>query len=107
MADLERLIMLTQSTDALDTPGRNIIEPNDVPLDARHLVRALAAIRLTDMVWAGEPSSEAAAEDCLAMAAIVGGGRDAIAERPALFANVNVNSPLHFDERMLEGLLAY
>src|SRR3712207_7609313 len=41
MADLERLLMLTQLTDALDTPGRNILEPNDVPLDSRHLVRAL------------------------------------------------------------------
>src|SRR4029077_17877177 len=27
--------------------------------------------------------------------------------RPVIFANVNVNSPLHFDIRMLEGLLTY
>jgi len=27
------------------------VEPDDVPLDVRHLVRALEAIRLTDMVW--------------------------------------------------------
>ena len=66
MADLERFLMLTQMTDALDTPGRNIVEPNDVPLDVRHLVRALAAIRLTDRVWAGEPSPQRSAEDCLA-----------------------------------------
>ena len=33
MADLEQLMRLTQMTDALDTPGRNILEPNDVPLD--------------------------------------------------------------------------
>ena len=106
-ADLEALLKLTQLTDALDTPGRNILEPNDVPLDVRHLVRGLAAIRLTDRVWAGEPSSEAAADDCLELAAIVFGGRDAIAEAPVLFANCNVNSPLHFDVRMLEGILTY
>ena len=107
MADLERLIMLTQLTDALDTPGRNILEPNDVPLDSRHLVRALAAIRLTDRVWAGEPSSETAARDCLRMIEIVHGGREAIEQRPVLLANVNVNSPLRFDVRMLEGLVTY
>jgi trimethylamine--corrinoid protein Co-methyltransferase len=105
--DLEALLKLTQLTDALDTPGRNILEPNDVPLDVRHLVRALAAIRLTDRVWAGEPSSDVAAADCLALAAIVFGGHDAIAEQPVLFANCNVNSPLRFDSRMLEGILGY
>jgi len=59
------------------------------------------------MVWAGEPSSSWAAADCIRMAEIIHGGREAIEQRPALFANVNVNSPLHYDERMLEGLLAY
>jgi trimethylamine--corrinoid protein Co-methyltransferase len=107
MADLERLLMMVQVTDALDTPGRNILEPNDVPLDVRHLLRALAASRLTDRVWAGEVSSDAAARDCIKMAEIVHGGRESIERQPVLFANVNVNSPLHFDVRMLEGLLAY
>jgi trimethylamine---corrinoid protein Co-methyltransferase len=107
MADLEKLLMMVQVTDALDTPGRNILEPNDVPLDVRHLLRALAATRLTDRVWSGEVSSEASARDCLEMAGIVHGGRESIEQDPVLFANVNVNSPLHFDVRMLEGLLTY
>jgi trimethylamine--corrinoid protein Co-methyltransferase len=107
MADLEQLLKLTQMTDVLDTPGRNILEPNDVPLDTRHLVRPLAAIRLTDRVWSGEASSDFAARDCIRMAEIVHGGREAIEREPVLLANVNVNSPLHFDVRMLEGLLAY
>jgi len=107
MADLEALLKLTHLTDNLDTPGRNILEPNDVPLDTRHLLRALAAIRLTDRVWAGEPSSDFAAADCIRMAEIVFGGREAIEETPALFANCNVNSPLRFDSRMLEGVLNY
>ena len=104
MADLEQLMRLTQMTDALDTPGRNMLEPNDIPLDSRHLLRALAAIRLTDRVWAGEPSSEGAARDCIRMIEIVHGG---LGDEPVLFANVNVNSPLRYDVRMLEGLIAY
>ena len=78
LADLEQLLRLTQASGVLDTPGRNILEPNDVPLDVRHLVRALADVRLTDMVWSGEPSSDVAARDCLELAAIVHGGRDEI-----------------------------
>jgi trimethylamine--corrinoid protein Co-methyltransferase len=104
MADLEQLLMLVQMTPALDTPGRNMLEPNDVPLDSRHLLRALAATRLTDRVWSGEPSSQAAAEDCIRIAEIVHGGLEG---GPVIFANVNVNSPLRYDVRMLEGLLAY
>jgi trimethylamine--corrinoid protein Co-methyltransferase len=107
MADAEDLLRLVQMTDAIDTPGRNMIEPGDVPLDVRHLVRALAAIRMTDRVWAGEASSSFAAEDCLQMAGILFGGADAIADEPVLFANCNVNSPLLFDSRMLEGILSY
>ena len=104
MADLEQLLMLVQMTPALDTPGRNMLEPNDIPLDSRHLLRALAATRLTDRVWSGEPSSQAAAEDCIRIAEIVHGG---LVGDPVIFANVNVNSPLRYDVRMLEGLLAY
>jgi len=106
-ADAEKLLMLTQLSDVIDTPGRNVVEPNDVPLDIRHLVRALASTRLTDRVWSGEVSSERSARDCLRIAEIVHGGRAVIEETPVLLANVNVNSPLHFDASMLEGLLTY
>jgi trimethylamine--corrinoid protein Co-methyltransferase len=58
-------------------------------------------------VWAGECSATFAAEDCLRLAEIVFGGADAIAADPVLFANCNVNSPLRFDVRMLEGIFAY
>jgi trimethylamine--corrinoid protein Co-methyltransferase len=103
LADLEQLVKLTQVSGVLDTPGRNVVEPNDVPLDSRHLVRSLALIRLTDRVWGGEPSSEVAARDCLRLAEIALGSLD----EPGVFGNINVNSPLRFDVRMLEGLLAY
>lgn len=105
--DFRRFAKLVQASDVLDTPGRNVVEPNDLPLDIRHLMRTQAMIRLTDRVWSGEPSSTAAAEDCLRMAEIVFGGREAIEREPVVFANCNVNSPLTFDERMLEGILAY
>jgi trimethylamine--corrinoid protein Co-methyltransferase len=106
-ADFENLLRLVQLTDNLDTPGRNVLEPNDLPLDSRHLMRALSAIRLTDRIWAGEPSSGEAAADCLRMAEIVHGAEALAGDAPVLFANCNVNSPLRFDARMLDGILNY
>ncbi|MGI9117824.1 MAG: trimethylamine methyltransferase family protein [Gaiellales bacterium] len=106
-ADFEDLLRLVQMDPNLDTPGRNVLEPNDLPLDSRHLMRALAMIRLTDRVWAGEPSSGEAAADCLRMAEIVHGADVLAGPDPVLFANCNVNSPLRFDARMLDGILGY
>ena len=107
LADFEDLLRLVQMDPNLDTPGRNVLEPNDVPLDSRHLLRALAMIRLTDRVWAGEPSSGEAAADCLRMAEIALGEDVVNGPDPVLFANCNVNSPLLFDARMLDGILNY
>jgi trimethylamine--corrinoid protein Co-methyltransferase len=107
MEDLERLIMLTQSLPVLDTPGGNICEPNDVPLDSRHLVQNLALITLSDKVFEGVPISEEAARDSIRMGEILFGGRDVIEQRPVMFGNVNVNSPLRYDVRMLEAMLEY
>ncbi len=62
LADLERFLRLVQIDANLDTPGRNIVEPNDLPLDVRHLVRALASIRGTDRDLSGRRCSTVAAE---------------------------------------------
>jgi trimethylamine--corrinoid protein Co-methyltransferase len=107
MEDLERLIMMTQSLSQLDTPGGNICEPNDVPLDSRHLVQNYGLITLSDKVFEGVPISAEASVDSIRMGEIVFGGREAIEERPVMFANINVNSPLRYDVRMLEAMLEY
>jgi len=107
LADLERLIMLTQVFDELDTPGGNICEPDDLPLDSRHLVQNLALITLSDKVFEGDPFSAGNARDSIRMGEILFGGREQIEERPVMFANANVNSPLRYDPRMLDSMLEY
>jgi trimethylamine---corrinoid protein Co-methyltransferase len=107
LADLEQFIRLTQVYDELDTPGGNICEPNDTPLDSRHLLQNYALIRLCDKVFEGVPISDVAARDSIEMGAILFGGRDVIEARPVMFGNVNVNSPLRYDVRMLEAMLEY
>jgi trimethylamine--corrinoid protein Co-methyltransferase len=107
LADLVKFIKLAQMQPELDTPGGNICEPDDVPLDSRHLVQTLALIVHSDKIFKGMPLSHTASEDTIAMGEILFGGRGAIEQRPVMFANVNVNSPLRYDVRMLEAMLAY
>ena len=107
LADLERFVRLAQGATELDTPGSHIVEPNDLPLDSRHLYQQLALTTLSDKVFGGSPVSAEAARDCLHMAGILFGGREAIEPDPVMFAIVNVNSPLRYDGRMLEALFEY
>jgi trimethylamine---corrinoid protein Co-methyltransferase len=105
--DFRRLVMLSQQFEELDTPGGVICEPNDLPLDSRHLDMTLALQTLADKPYFGSVTSGDNARDSIRMSEILFGGREAIEREPVMFAIVNVNSPLRYDGRMLEALHAY
>ena len=105
MADLERFIRLSQVFDEIDLPGSVSCEPGDVPLDSRHLDMVRAALVLSDKPLVGSQISLDAANDSLALARIVLG--DELDRSPCVMSNINVNSPLHYDGRMLDALFVY
>jgi trimethylamine---corrinoid protein Co-methyltransferase len=105
-ADFENLIRLAQSYPQLDTPGGTICEPNDKPLDSRHLDMVYALLTLSDKPFMGSVTSGPNAEDTIAMAQMVF-GRESLEANPAMISLINVNSPLRYDDRMLSALLAY
>ena len=105
-ADFENLVRLSQAFPQLDTPGGTICEPNDRPLDSRHLDMVYALLTLSDKPFMGSVTSGPNAEDTIAMAEIVFGA-DALEQAPAMISLINVNSPLRYDDRMLSALLAY
>src|SRR4051795_2554041 len=105
--DFENLVRLAQSFPQLDSPGGTICEPNDKPLDSRHLDMVYALLTLSDKPFMGSVTSGPNAEDTIAMGEILFGGRDAIEATPASVSLINVNSPLRFDDRMLSALVAY
>jgi trimethylamine--corrinoid protein Co-methyltransferase len=104
-ADFENLVRLSQAFPQLDTPGGTICEPNDKPLDSRHLDMVYALLTLSDKPFMGSVTSGPNAEDTIAMARMVFG--DSIEQTPATISLINVNSPLRYDDRMLSALLAY
>jgi trimethylamine--corrinoid protein Co-methyltransferase len=105
--DYCRFTKLAQVYDDFDTAGGLVCEPNDLPLDSRHLDMQLALLTLTDKPYGGSQVSLPGALDSLAMARMAFGGAEALAREPALYTIVNVNSPLLYDERMLDALLTY
>lgn len=105
--DYENFCKLAQSFDALDSVGGVVCEPNDLSLDSRHLDMAYAAATLTDKFFMGNVVTAQNAKDVIRMAEIIHGGREAIVETPALISLVNCNSPLRWDDRMLDSLREY
>ena len=105
--DFENFCKLTQSFDALDSVGGVVCEPTDLSLDSRHLDMAFAAATLTDKFFMGNVVTAENAKDVIRIAEILHGGRGAIEETPALISLVNCNSPLRWDDRMLDSLREY
>jgi trimethylamine--corrinoid protein Co-methyltransferase len=104
--DFQNLVRLAQSFPQLDSPGGTICEPNDRPLDSRHLDMVFALLTLSDKPFMGSVTSGPNAADTIAMAEMVF-GRESIEQTPAVISLINVNSPLRYDDRMLSALLEY
>ncbi len=107
MADFENLVRLAQAFPELDSPGGTICEPEDRPLDSRHLDMVYALQTLSDKPYMGSVTSGPNAADTIKMGEILFGGREAIERAPASISLINVNSPLRYDDRMLAAMFEY
>ena len=74
--DFRQLAMLSQAYPELDSAGGVICEPNDAPLDSRHLDMIYALQTLTDKIYMGNVVSGPNAADTIRMTEILFGGRD-------------------------------
>ena len=104
--DFQNLVKLAHSFPQLDSPGGTICEPNDLPLDSRHLDMVYALLTLSDKPFMGSVTSGPNARDTIAMAEMVF-GRESLEQTPAIISLINVNSPLRYDDRMLAALVEY
>jgi trimethylamine--corrinoid protein Co-methyltransferase len=107
MEDFRNFTRLAQSFPVLDSAGGVICEPNDAPLDSRHLDMIYALQTLTDKIYMGNVVSGPNARDTIAMTEILFGGREAIERTPATISLINCNSPLRWDDRMLDAQFEY
>src|SRR5246500_1620751 len=114
LRDFHQLCSLSQVFDELDPAGGVICEPNDAPLDSRHLDMVRALGTLTDKIYMGNVVSGPNAADTIAMTEILFGGgagreagRASIERTPATISLINCNSPLRWDDRMLDAQFEY
>src|SRR6201987_528699 len=105
--DFRQLASLSQAYAELDSAGGVICEPNHAPLDARHLDMIYALQTLTDKIYMGNVVSGPNAADTIRMTEILFGGRDVIERTPATISLINCNSPLRWDDRMLDAQFEY
>ena len=107
MADYENFVKLSQAFPQLDSAGGTVVEPNDRPLDSRHLDMVYALQTLSDKPYMGSVISGPNAVDTIRMGEILFGSREAIEQTPCSISLINCNSPLRWDDRMLSAMVEY
>jgi trimethylamine--corrinoid protein Co-methyltransferase len=107
IADFRRMVKLAQYCGPIHMVEGLMVEPQDVPVQERHLEKWFSQLTLSDKTHTTAAHGQEIATDYVNMAALVFGGHEAIRARPVFASNVNANSPLRFDERMLGALIVY
>jgi len=104
--DFDNFIKLTYLTPWLHHQSGTVCEPVDVAVNKRHLDMVYAHLRYSDKPFMGSVTAPGRAEDSLAMARIVF-GQAYVENHLVIQGNINVNSPLVYDDTMTGALRTY
>lgn len=104
--DFHNFVKLAFSTPTLHHSGGTIVEPTDVPVNKRHLDMMLAHLTLSTKPFMGSVTAPERARDSIEMARLVF-GLDFMERNAVMQANINVNSPLIYDDTMSRALRIY
>lgn len=106
LVDFENFVKMTYQSPWLHHSGGTVCEPVDVPVNKRHLDMVYAHLRYSTKPFMGSVTAPDRAEDSVTMARLVFG--EAFMEENAVIqANINVNSPLIYDDTMSGALRVY
>lgn len=106
MADYDNFCKLIQTSTTMDMNGFMMVEPADVSPATAHLDMLFSNIVLCDKPFMGSPVSKQGARDCVAMAALLWGGVDQLAQTgPVCVSLINSLSPLQFSDEMAGALI--
>lgn len=106
LSDLNDFHKLAYMSPGLHLTGGVTCEPMDIAVPHRHLHTAYGHLKYSDKPYMGGTTSRQAAEDSVALARIA--MPDHIAnDRTVMISIINGNSPLVWDETMLDALKVY
>ncbi|MFT5739588.1 MAG: trimethylamine--corrinoid protein Co-methyltransferase [Gammaproteobacteria bacterium] len=106
LEDFQNFIKLTYLSPWMHHQSGTICEPVDIAVNKRHLDMVYAHLRFSDKPFMGSVTAPERAEDSLAMMRIVFGA-DFMEENLVIQGNINVNSPLVYDNTMTSALRTY
>ena len=106
LEDLDNLQKLNHMASSVHVAGGPIVEPVDVPVPHRHLHMTLSALRFSDKPIIGNVTARERAQDTVDMLKLVFGEERATRETLAT-SLINSNSPLVWDQTMLDALKVY
>ncbi len=106
LEDLNNLQKLNHMASTIHIAGGTIVEPVDVPVPHRHLHMAYSALKYSDKPIIGNVTARERARDTIEMTRIVFGDEFA-ANNACTTSLINANSPLIWDQTMLDALKEY
>ena len=106
LQDFENFVKLAWMSPWLHHSGGTVCEPVDVAVNKRHLDMVYAHLRYSMKPFMGSVTAPGRADDSIEMARIVY-GRDFMEHNCVIQGNINVNSPLVWDDTMSGALKAY
>ncbi len=105
-ADFRDFVRLVGALDIIHQEGGGPIEPNDLPVETRHLDMYHTFATELDKTWQGLGFGATPVEDALDVVGIVRGvDRDTLVREPSVMTVINTNSPLRLDGPMGDGLI--
>ncbi len=106
LEDLHNFIKLAHMAPAIHFSGGTAVEPMDIPAGKRHLDTQYAYFRYSDQGCEATPETPGHAADAVDMARLLF-GTDFVDQHAVVLGNINSNSPLTFDGRMLGALRVF
>lgn len=106
LEDFQNFVKLAYTTPWLQHSGGTVCEPVDIPVNKRHLDMVYNHLRYSSKPFMGAVTAASRAEDSIEMARIAFGERY-LENHCVIQGNINVNSPLVFDDIMTGSLKAY
>jgi trimethylamine--corrinoid protein Co-methyltransferase len=101
----DTIIKLTQASEPLNCAQTGACEPTKMDVHTRHLDMEYSTLRWSDLPYTTYGTSGPKARDGIEMARIVHGGD--LGDRTALMGVVNSVSPLIWDYRMVDAMIAW
>jgi trimethylamine--corrinoid protein Co-methyltransferase len=106
-ADFEAYVKVIGALDVIHQEGGGPLEPQDWPVETRHLDMYRTFALNLDKTWQCLAFGSTVVDDAIEVACITRGiDRAQLALEPSLMTVVNTNSPLRLDGPMSDGLIA-